>query len=184
MTAETPTLPDSFFESVLAIQDPSLRTRWYMCAIITLSALNYPDVIPQVFQHYEAHVLANLPSDEARRDSLNRLREGLIKSTGIVGAARTGNSMRVLSTCTPEHLLDTRESPRSLESEQVARERGRKFWTNVYARNPNFDPNASVKASPDYAFVVRGMAFAPYSSYVRKRWLTRSRRFVRSHLLI
>lgn len=156
MTAETPTLPEFFFGPSLGIKDLNTRIRWYMCVTITLSALNYPDIIPQVYDHFSEHVLASEPSDEARRDALTRLREGLIKSTGIVGAARTGNSMRVLSTCTPDRLLDTRESPRSLESEQTARERGRKFWSNIYARNPNFDPNASVRASPDYAFVVRG----------------------------
>lgn len=156
MSAETPILPASFFEPSLGIKDLDTRIRWYMCVTITLSALNYPDVIPQVYSHLDTCVLAGLPSDEIRRGSLTRLREGLIKSTGIVGAARTGNAMRVLSTCTPQRLLDTRQSPRSLESEEVARERGRRFWTNIYARNPNFDPDASVRASPDYAFVVRG----------------------------
>ena len=84
------------------------------------------------------------------------MREGLIKSTGIVGAARTGNAMRILGNCIPESLRDTGVSPRSQESEDVARERGRRFWSNVYARNKDFDPGASVRASPDYAFVVRG----------------------------
>lgn len=161
MSSEPPTLPASFFDPSLCIKDLNTRIRWYICVAITLSALNYPDIIPQVYTHFDTHVLTSLPSDEARRDSLTRLREGLIKSTGIVGAARTGNSMRVLSTCTPEHLLDTREAPRSLESVETARDRGRKFWTNIYARNPNFDPNASVRASPDYAFVVRGESRYP-----------------------
>lgn len=48
------------------------------------------------------------------------------------------------------------ESPRAMESEETARERGKRFWTNICARNPAFDPEASVRASPDYAFVVRG----------------------------
>jgi hypothetical protein len=45
---------------------------------------------------------------------------------------------------------------RAKESDEKARERGWKFWTNIYARYPAFDPEASVRASPDYAFVVRG----------------------------
>lgn len=126
-----------------------------MCTIVSLSSLNYSDVIPQVYEHLDANLLSVLPSFEARKDAINRLREALIKSTGIVGAGRTGNAMRTLSGCIPEAFRAT-ESPRAMESEEATRERGKRFWTNIYARNPSFDPEASVRASPDYAFVVRG----------------------------
>jgi hypothetical protein len=155
MLAETPTLPESFLASALRFENTDDCVRWYMCTIITLSSLNYPDVIPQVYQHFDEHVLSRLESSETRAKSLAVIREGLIKSTGIVGAARTGNAMRKLSDCTPEVYRES-ESLRSKETEQVAQERGRKFWLNIYSRNPDFDPEKTVRASPDYAFVVRG----------------------------
>lgn len=155
MSAETPSLPDAFFQPVLELEATNDRLRWYMCVMITLSSVNYPDVIPQVYQHLDKHVLSSLGSEDERKYAINRVREGIIKSTGIVGAARTGNSMRTLSNCIPVSLRET-ESLRSKETDEEARARGKKFWTNIYARNPAFDPEASVRASPDYAFVVRG----------------------------
>lgn len=63
--------------------------------------------------------------------------------------------MRTLSNCVPEELRET-ECLRAKETDEEARVRGKRFWMNVYARNEAFDPEASVRASPDYAFVVRG----------------------------
>jgi hypothetical protein len=154
MSVETPTLPASFWEPVFSLSSSSDRLRWYMCVVVALSSLNFPDVIPQVYGHLEANLLSKL-SPEDCFSYVRRLREGLIKSTGIVGAARTGNAMRTLANCVPEHLRE-KESPRSKESEEVARTRGKAFWTRIYSRNKAFDPEASVRASPDYAFVVRG----------------------------
>lgn len=154
MSVETPILPASFFDTVLSLPSTSIRLRWYMCVIVTLSSLNYPDVIPQVYDHLDTHVLSSM-SPEDRFVAVRQVREGLIKSTGIVGACRTGNAMRTLSICIPEELRET-ESPRSKESDEIARKRGKEFWSNIYARNSAFDPEASVRASPDYAFIVRG----------------------------
>ncbi|KAJ8110815.1 hypothetical protein OPT61_g6434 [Boeremia exigua] len=164
LSSETPVLPDSFFQSVQDINDTNDRLRWYMCVLVFLSSVNYPDVIPQVYTHLDTHLLSRLDSDEARKAAISRVREGLIKSTGIVGAARTGNAMRTLSNHIPESLRE-KESLRAKESEEEARERGRKFWLNVYARNPAFDPEASVRASPDYAFVVRDVLYARVFSF-------------------
>lgn len=153
--SETPLLPTAFLNNALKIESVGNRLRWYICMVVNLSSLNYPDIIPQVYEHLDTNLLSVLSSSEARKDAINQLREALIKSTGIVGAGRTGNAMRTLSECIPEAFRAT-ESPRAMESEETARKRGKKFWTNVYARNPAFDPEASVRASPDYAFVVRG----------------------------
>ena len=126
-----------------------------MCVLVALSSLNYPDVIPQVYEHLDANLLSPLSFDE-RFAVVRQIREGLIKSTGIAGAARTGNAMRILAKCIPENLRE-KESPRSKEPEEVARKRGKEFWTRIYSRNKAFDPQASIRASPDYAFVIRGM---------------------------
>lgn len=155
MTVETPILPNSFFEPVSTLSTTSQRLRWYMCVLVALSSLNYPDVIPQVYEHLNANLLSPLSFDE-RFAVVRQIREGLIKSTGIAGAARTGNAMRILAGCIPENLREN-ESPRSKEPEEAARKRGKEFWTRIYSRNKVFDPQASVRASPDYAFVIRGM---------------------------
>lgn len=155
MIVETPILPNSFFEQVSTLSATSQRLRWYMCVLVALSSLNYPDVIPQVYEHLDANLLSPLSFDE-RFAVVRQIREGLIKSTGIAGAARTGNAMRILAKCIPENLRE-KESPRSKEPEEVARKRGKEFWTRIYSRNKAFDPQASIRASPDYAFVIRGM---------------------------
>lgn len=156
--AETPILPAAFFSSAASLPPPT-KLRWYMCVVVTLSSLNYPDVIPQVYSHLDSQLLSTLPPDD-RFSAVRKLRECLIKSTGIAGAARTGNAMRTLAGCIPEELQE-KTSPRSQESDSVARERGKAFWSRIYARNKAFDPGASVRASPDYAFVVRGCTALP-----------------------
>jgi hypothetical protein len=154
MTPETPVLPPTFLEAASTLNGITERVRWYMCAIVTSSSLNYPDVIPQIYKHLDTHLLSSMAPAE-RFTAVQRIREGLIKSTGIAGAGRTGNGMRTLAQCIPAELQAT-DSPRSKETDEEARKRGHEFWRNIYARNPAFDPEASVKASPDYAFVVRG----------------------------
>ncbi|KAL2833753.1 hypothetical protein BDW59DRAFT_179458 [Aspergillus cavernicola] len=162
--SETPTLPSSFWEPVLALPSTAPKLRWYMCVLVSLSSLNYPDVIPQVYTHLNDHFfLSTLPHTD-RFNTVRHLREALIKSTGIVGAGRTGNAIRCLASCIPVDLQET-ESPRSLESDETARKRGREFWTRIYARNRAFDPQASVRASPDYAFVVREVIYARILSF-------------------
>ncbi|CAL5869732.1 uncharacterized protein PFLUO_LOCUS3962 [Penicillium psychrofluorescens] len=103
-------------------------------------------------------------SPEDRFSVSQKLREGLIKSTGIVGAARTGNAMRALATCIPVELRE-KESPRSKESDETARQRGKEFWTRIYSRNRVFDPEASVRASPDYAFIIREVLYGRIFSF-------------------
>lgn len=170
---ETPVLPSAFLDNALRIDDSGRRVRWYMCTIVSLSSLNYPDVIPQVYEHFNTNLLSGCSSFEERGAAINQLREALIKSTGIVGAGRTGNAIRALSGCIPGDFRAT-NSPRAMESQQTARERGKRFWTNIYARNAAFDPEASVRASPDYAFVVRGKFHGPWSVHY---YLTKTLQF-------
>lgn len=155
MAPATPKLPESYLDSTFGVQDRDLAIRWYMCVIVGLSSLNYADVIPQVYSHLDTNILSSLSHDE-RFDAVQKIREGLTKSVGIVGAARTGNAMRILANCTPEDLM-LKESPRSRESEETAIKRGNKFFSNVYDRNPLFDVAETERASPDYLFVVKGI---------------------------
>jgi hypothetical protein len=153
MKLDTPALPTFVFEATENLS-VSAKVRWYMCTIVNLSALNFPDVIPQVYENFAERLLKTLPVEE-RLKAVQKVREGLIKSVGIAGAARTGTAMRTLANCMPADFQEV-ESPRSQEPEDVAQERGRKFWANVYARNAAFDPKATERASPDYTFIIRG----------------------------
>jgi len=157
MPPPTPVLPDSFFAPVLAIGDRDLKIRWYMCVIINLSSLNYADVIPQVYSHLDSSLLSQLSHND-RFEAVHRIREGLTKSLGIAGAARTGNAIRIISHCTPEDLR-LKSSPRSLETEETAIQRGNEFFGRIYDGNPLFDVRDTERASPDYLFLVKGISF-------------------------
>ncbi|KAK2783907.1 hypothetical protein FQN52_009426 [Onygenales sp. PD_12] len=157
-------LPSSFFSSVEQIPGLPRKLRWYMVLIVTLSAMNYPDEIPNAWQHFTKHYLARLEPEE-RLIAARKIREALTKSVGIVGAAKTGTSIRLLSTVTPDELKD-QESFRDKEDASTASARGKVLHTKIYGRNPLFNPQATVDASPDYAFVIRGIA-AQFSSLLR-----------------
>lgn len=126
-----------------------------MCVIVNLSSNNYSDVIPQVYSHFDKHLLSSLPEDE-RFHAVECIREGLIKSFGIVGAARTGNGIRTFADCLPESLAAREPSVRAQESEETAIKRGNEFFGRVYDRNPLFKVEDTRRASPDYLFVVKG----------------------------
>lgn len=48
---KTPILPDPFFKEMLNVTDSDTNRplRWYICVMITVSSVNYPDIIPQVY---------------------------------------------------------------------------------------------------------------------------------------
>ena len=89
---DTPSLADDFFEPVQRLDTTSQKTRWYMCVIVNLSAMNYPDVVPAVWQHASEHFLSGLTHDE-KFEATRKIREGLTKSTGIVGAAKVSRAI-------------------------------------------------------------------------------------------
>lgn len=138
-----------------------------MCVIVGLSSLNYADVIPQAYTHISMNLLTSLSQDE-RFDAVQKVREGLTKSLGIVGAARTGNALRILANCTPKDLM-LKESPRSQESEEKAILRGNEFFSRVYDKNPLFDKAETERASPDYMLVVKGTTLPSRIAISRSR---------------
>ncbi|KAK2750275.1 hypothetical protein FQN55_002422 [Onygenales sp. PD_40] len=156
-------LPSSFFSSVEQIPGLPRKLRWYMVLIVTLSAMNYPDEIPNAWQHFTKHYLARLEPEE-RLIAARKIREALTKSVGIVGAAKTGTSIRLLSTVTPDELKD-QESFRDKEDASTASARGKVLHTKIYGRNPLFNPQATVDASPDYAFVIRDLFYGRIFSF-------------------
>ena len=72
--------------------------------------------------------------------------------------------MRTLCKLIPSDLRDT-SAPRSIETQAQASKRGHEFWTRIYARNSEFEPNATVEACPDYAFIVRDILYGRIFSY-------------------
>lgn len=83
----TPTLPDDFFSQVDGLTSQHDKVRWYYCVIVNLGALNYPDVIPQVWEHLWKSVCEQVSHDE-KFFIAQQVREALIKACGIMGPAK------------------------------------------------------------------------------------------------
>lgn len=86
-TMAAPRLGDDFFEQVEKTNSLAVKVRWYYCVLVNLGALNYPDVIPQVWDHCWQHVCEPLDHDE-RFKVAQKLREAFIKACGIMGPAK------------------------------------------------------------------------------------------------
>ena len=80
-------LEDDFFKQVENITTQKAKIRWYYCVIVNLGALNYPEVIPQVWDHCWTHVCEPLDFD-GRFGVAQKMREALIKACGIMGPAK------------------------------------------------------------------------------------------------
>ena len=85
--AETTMLDDSFFERIDALSNTDEKIRWYYCVVVNLAALNFPEVVPSVYDRLCKHVMSSLAHD-AQFKTAQKLREALIKSCGIMGAAK------------------------------------------------------------------------------------------------
>ncbi|KAJ1333121.1 4-carboxymuconolactone decarboxylase [Microdochium nivale] len=156
-------LDTDFFRQVETLDSTDARIRWYYCVIVNLAGLNYPDLIPAVYTHMSANVMSGLSFDEQFR-AAQKLREALIKGCGIMGPAKTGTALRLLGKYIPTELRDA-GAPRSQESQEEASKRGHAFYKRIYGRNKEFDPNATVEASPDYTYVVRDLLYGRIFSY-------------------
>lgn len=85
--SETAVIDDSFFEKIDALSSTNDKIRWYYCVIVNLAALNYPEVVPSVYERFSKRVMSSLDHD-AQFKAAQKLREALIKSCGIMGAAK------------------------------------------------------------------------------------------------
>ena len=84
-----PLLLATFFREVEDLAGLAEKLRWYTVLIVTLSSMNYPDEIPNVWHHFASHYLTLVNNDE-KLLAVRKIREGLTKSVGIVGAAKAG----------------------------------------------------------------------------------------------
>ncbi|KAH7030583.1 uncharacterized protein B0I36DRAFT_383559 [Microdochium trichocladiopsis] len=158
-----PVLKPEFFRPVEMLTDKDAKIRWYYCIIVNLAGLNYPELIPSVYAHMSEHAMSGLGFDDQFK-AVQKLREALIKGCGIMGPAKTGTAIRLLCKHIPAELRDP-EAPRSKESQEAASKRGHEFHKRIYGRNTEFDPNATVEASPDYTYVVRDLLYGRIFSY-------------------
>lgn len=79
---------DEEFYSVLAELQPSSTFKWYQTAIVALGALNYPEEIPRL---YTILLNGDIPK-ENQLEETRKIREGLTKACGIMGAAKVFSS--------------------------------------------------------------------------------------------
>ena|ERR1700761_1018180 len=98
-------LGDDFFDQVDKLETQAEKVRWYYCVIVNVGALNYPDVIPQVWEHCWKNVCEPCGHEE-RFKVAQKVREALIKACGIMGPAKTGVAIRTLAKCIPTELND------------------------------------------------------------------------------
>lgn len=76
-----------FFEQVEKLKEDALKVRWYCCVVVNLAAINYPDLIPQVWSHCWKHICEPF-NHEKQFKVAQALRESLIKGCGIMGPAK------------------------------------------------------------------------------------------------
>lgn len=80
-------LGNDFYRAVEKLSDDALKLRWYYCVIVNLAAINYPDVIPEVWKHCWQHLCEPLDHD-GRFAVAQKTREALTKGCGIMGPAK------------------------------------------------------------------------------------------------
>lgn len=80
-------LTADFYAQVETLDAHSEKVRWYYCVIVNLAALNYPELIPEVWAHCWQHVCE--PIDGHGRFSVaQKMREALTKGCRIMGPAK------------------------------------------------------------------------------------------------
>lgn len=128
---------------------------WYYVAAVTLSTLNRPHEIPSVLRSALEHA-ANAPSQhpgdmtslpghtthDRKLFVARRIREGLVKSTAVVGLPKTINALLELKRHTPDELVDqpmaASPTARAVELASVDSNallhRGETFFSQVYGK--------------------------------------------------
>jgi hypothetical protein len=66
------------------------RLKWYLTTIIAFGGMNYPELIPEL---YDILLKEYIPQEEQMQET-RKIREGLTKLCGIWGAAKVCTSLR------------------------------------------------------------------------------------------
>ncbi|KAJ5734895.1 uncharacterized protein N7483_000020 [Penicillium malachiteum] len=78
-------LDHDFIEHLAKHGESNKRFKWYITAIVALSSFNYPEKIGPLYLHLLEHYIAR----EIHVEQTRKIREGLVKSAGPHGAAKT-----------------------------------------------------------------------------------------------
>ncbi|KAF7553870.1 hypothetical protein G7046_g6970 [Stylonectria norvegica] len=151
---------EEFVKSLATLGKPFPRVKWYISVIVALAALNYPEEVPSFYEILLKH---HIPKDEQFEET-RKIREALTKVCGIQGAAKTGNALRALAAVVPKELHDDTWY-RKDDTSEIAISRGRAFNKRIYGPNANFDPSATIKASPDYYHIAVDLLYGHIFSF-------------------
>lgn len=77
-------LDHDFIQQLAKLGEPYPRVKWYITAIVALSALNYPEEIGPLY----LQLLQKYIAPEDQFDQTRKIKEALVKVCGIHGAAK------------------------------------------------------------------------------------------------
>ncbi|QKX55724.1 uncharacterized protein TRUGW13939_02821 [Talaromyces rugulosus] len=157
------TLDHDFIQQLAALGTPYPRLKWYIGAIVALSALNYPEEIGPLYTCLLDKYIA--PDDHY--EQTRKIKEALVKACGLHGAAKTGNAMRALYAVTPAHLIDKTCYRENDVDDTAAYARGDEFLKSLYPDVPdlNTEDDFVRKTSPDYFHVVSRLFYPRIFSF-------------------
>lgn len=75
---------NDFMHSLAAIGSASPKLKWYTTTIVALAAMNLGDGIPAFYKR----LLANYIPENARFSETQKIREALVKVSGVIGSAK------------------------------------------------------------------------------------------------
>lgn len=144
MTAMKPILTPTLLAAIR--KQPNLpRNTWYFVTATTLSALNRPDELPEVFKNAIEEGSETTGNDIPSRDDQlrisRRLREALLKASAVGGMPKSINALMSLKSATPEYLLDEPGMGTSLRHKDIhdtapaqVLGRGQAFFDAIYGK--------------------------------------------------
>ncbi|RKK93190.1 hypothetical protein BFJ68_g13385 [Fusarium oxysporum] len=127
-------------------KQPNLpRNTWYFITATTLSALNRPEELPEVFKNATGEgsdTTGNgVPSRDDQLRISRRLREALLKASAVGGMPKSINALMSLKSTTPEDLLDEPGTGISIRHKDIydtapakVLERGQPFFEAIYGK--------------------------------------------------
>jgi hypothetical protein len=94
------TLDHDFIQQLAALGSPYPRLKWYIGAIVALSALNYPEEIGPLY----ICLLNKYIAPDDHYEQTRKIKEALVKACGLHGAAKV--FLFLLSVSNAEFLTD------------------------------------------------------------------------------
>ncbi|KAG7417804.1 Uncharacterized protein Forpe1208_v004067 [Fusarium oxysporum f. sp. rapae] len=127
-------------------KQPNLpRDTWYFITATTLSALNRPDELPEVFKNAMGEgsdtTGDGVPSRDDQLRISRRFREALLKASAVGGMPKSINALMSLKSATPEDLQDETGTGTSIRHKDIydtaptqVLERGQAFFEAIYGK--------------------------------------------------